>query len=296
MTFVGTVVVGGVSTTPTVIATSGTGANANISLGSLGITGTIFQVADVTSSGDPDLIVSSILQDVGGHTSPLTKTGPGTMQLLGANTYTGDTTVLEGTLALSGNSIADANSLVINGGKVDVAAAANETVNTLYFGSTQQVAGTYGSTSSAATYQDDSRFSGSGIVTVTSSPAVADPYAVWSAQIADPSQRGRAADPDGDGLTNLQEYLFGTSPTTATGSLTELESTPSGLIVRWNQLATGTSVYVLRESATLMESTWPVSTATISDNPVQDLPGYVRKQALIPIDSARKFIRVEANE
>ena len=295
LAFVGTLVVGGDSILPSTIQTTGTGPYANASLGSLGLLGTTFQVADVTSSSDPDLIVTSILQDVGGHASPLTKTGAGTMQLLGANTYTGDTTVLEGTLAVSGNSIADTNKLIINGGKVDVAAATNEIVGSLYFGSAQQIAGTYGSTSSSATHQDDSRFSGSGIVTVTTGP-VADPYAVWSAQISDPSQRGRAADPDGDGFTNLQEYLFGTSPTTATGSLTQLEVTPSGLIVHWNQLATGTSVYVLRESATMMESPWPVSTATITDSAVQDLPGYVRKQALIPIDSARKFIRVDANE
>ncbi|MEI7909692.1 MAG: autotransporter-associated beta strand repeat-containing protein [Verrucomicrobiota bacterium] len=294
LTFVGTLVVGGSSTVPSVITTTGTGAYANASLGSLGLPGTTFQVADVTSSSDPDLLVDSILQDVGGHASPLTKTGPGTLLLTGANTYTGTTTVLAGTLAVSGNSIADSNKLVIDGGKVDIAAASEEVVGTLFLGSVQQDAGSYGSSTSGATHVDDTRFSGDGILTVSSGPYV-DPYIAWSAQITDPAQRGRDADPDGDGFTNLQEFLFGTSPIANTGALSQVESTPAGLLVSWNQLATS-GTYILQESTTMMESPWPTSTATITDNPVQDVTGYVRKQALIPLGSAQKFVRIEAHE
>ncbi len=295
LALVGTLVVGGVSTVPAEIHTPVAGPYANASLGSNGLPGTVFQVADVTSSSATDLTVSSILRDIATHASPLTKTGPGTMLLSGANTYTGETTILEGELIVSGDSIVDTNKLVINGGKLGIVDAANETVGTLFFGSTQQVAGTYGSTSSSATYKDDSRFAGSGILTVTTSP-VANPYDVWSAQITDINQRGRNADPDGDGFTNLQEFLFGTSPIANNGSLTQMEKTPSGLILSWNQRATGTGSYVLEESATLMEGSWSASTATISDNAVQDLPDYVRKQALIPLNSPRKFVRVVAAE
>ncbi len=163
---VGTLVVGGGSGNPSSILTSGTGSYATASLGSSGLPGTTFQVADVTNNSAADLTVSSVLMDVGFVPSPLTKTGPGTMALLAANTYTGATNVLAGTLAVTGNSIADASKLVLDGGKLDIAAAANESVDNLYFGSVKQSAGTYGSTASAATHQDDSRFSGTGILTV----------------------------------------------------------------------------------------------------------------------------------
>jgi autotransporter-associated beta strand protein len=287
--FVGTLAVGGSSTIPSMIFTSGVGANANASLGSIGLPGTVFQVADVTSDVAPDLTVSTILRDVLNVSSPLTKTGPGTMMLTGTNTYTGDTTVSAGALVVSGNSIPDTNKLVLDGGKLDL--SVDETVGTLFFGGTQQVAGTYGSLASTATFKDDSRFAGTGVLTVTTNPGVS--YESWAAIIPNPDDRDRADDADDDGFSNLEEFLFGTSPVAATGSLAPIENTGTGLIVRWNQRATGGSVYVLQESATLQDP-WGVSPATISDNPVQDVPDYIRKQAVIPVDSARKFVRVEA--
>ena len=39
------------------------------------------------------------------------------------------------------------------------------------------------------------------------------PYERWSFQVADPTQRGDGADPDGDGALNLYEYATGTNPT-----------------------------------------------------------------------------------
>lgn len=292
LAFVGTLVVGGSSTQPALIHTTGTGDYANISLGSVGLPGTTFQVADVTSSPDADLTISSIIRDVAANPSPLVKTGPGTMSLQGANTYTGATTISGGELTVNGGAIPDGNAVVIDGGKLGV--TADETVGTLFFGGVQQIAGTYGSTSSTATYQDDTRFSGTGVLTVTTGP-VTDPYTLWAAVIPNAADRDKTDDPDGDGFTNLEEFLFGTSPVANTGSLTETERTGAGLVVRWNQRAT-TGTYVLRESATMQENPWPASSAPITDNPVQDLPDYVRKQAVIPVDSASKFVRVEATE
>ncbi len=296
---VGTVIVGGVSTVPSTIFTNAAflpggatpSANANVSLGSLGTgqQGTIFQVADVAVGAD--LTVSSILTNINASVSTLTKTGPGTMALSGANTYPGDTTVEAGELTVSGNSIVDTNKLALNGGKLGV--TLNEIVGTLFYGGVQQLAGTYGSTSSGATYQDDSRYSGAGVLIVDVGP-VTDPYILWTAQITD-GDSSRTGDPDGDGFSNLQEFLFGTSPIASNGSLSTVEDTGSGLIVRWNQRATGSGVYVLQESATL-ENPWPTSSATITDNPTQDIPDYIRKQAAIPIDSAKKFVRVFATE
>ncbi len=184
--------------------------------------------------------------------------------------------------------------MVLNGGKLGV--AADETIGTLFFGGVQQATGTYGSTSSAATFKDNTRFSGTGIVTVTGVVA-AGPYALWSAVISNPADRDRTDDPDGDGLTNLQEYLFGTSPIAGNGATVQTQSSPSGLVVRWCQRS-ATGAYVLQEGTTLADP-WAVS-AVVPVN-AADQSGlysadYVRKEAVIPINSVRKFVRVQATE
>ncbi|MES2920172.1 MAG: autotransporter-associated beta strand repeat-containing protein [Verrucomicrobiota bacterium] len=298
LAFVGTVVVGGTSILPSMISTTGTGPYANISLGSLGLLGTTFQVANVTNSSAVDLTVNSVLQNVGGQISSLTKTGAGTMFVKGAKTYTGATNVSAGELRLDTVYLADtAEVSIASSAFLNMTHSSVESIGRLILGGVQMPVGKYAAVGNGgAGITETARIKGFGTLQVTI-PPITDPFELWALQISNPADRGRTSDPDGDASTNLQEFLFGTSPNIANGSLSTFQSTPSGLIVRWSQRATGTSTYVLRESTTSLESTWQDSTAPVSDGAIQDLlPDYRRKEALIPIDSVRKFVRVQATE
>lgn len=109
--FLGSITVGG-SSYSTITSENGV----NDHLGS----NTVFDVADVTGDSNPDLFVTTGLQNQSGDfsTAPggLTKTGAGTMQLAGVNIYTGNTTINAGTLALNGSASLSSPLITIAGG------------------------------------------------------------------------------------------------------------------------------------------------------------------------------------
>lgn len=295
LALVGTVIVGGESNVPANVYTTGTGANANISLGSLGVPGTTFQVANVSNDASADLIISSLLRDVRTASSPLVKTGPGTMQLIGPSSYTGTTRVEQGELQLDTPYLALASTVEIEAaGTLNLQFDGSDTIGGLTLAGSAMPDGIYAAVGNGgAGVTTTARITGPGRLIVSSSGAQS--YESWAAIIPDEAERDRTADPDGDGFSNLEEYLFGTSPTGASGELTRLETGDSGLVIRWNQLVGGNGTYALQESTTLADP-WGPSSLTAIDAAVQDLPGYVRKEALVPVDAARKFIRVQGAE
>lgn len=179
------------------------------SAGGIHFTGAVLNNGPFTVNTPVSNAISELSGVVSGSGS-LTKSGAGTLVLSAANTYTGDTFVNNGVLAVNGSSIADTNQLVIDGGIVQV--TGTETVNSLYFGGVQQAGGTWGSTASAATHKDDSRFSGTGVLSVTTGPAVGG-FDSWVAGFGlAVEDRDPADDPDGDGHNNLLEYTLGGNP------------------------------------------------------------------------------------
>ncbi len=175
-----------------------------------------------------------VLNQGAGSTLAVTKVGAGTWTLTGTNTYTGDTTVNAGVLAVDGDAIANANKLVINGGKVDPMGA-TEVVNTLYFGVTQQASGTWGATGSGAAHIDDTHFTGTGVVSVTTAPVAG--YSSWAAANGATGQT-MDQDHDNDGVKNGIEYFMGQTGSTFTANPTALGGT-----VTWLMGGTYTGVY-----------------------------------------------------
>ncbi len=82
-----------------------------------------FSVADITGNADPDLVISAttaIRNDDAVGADSITKTGAGTMALLGASTYSGTTTISAGTLQLGngGTSGSIGNGAITNNGAI----------------------------------------------------------------------------------------------------------------------------------------------------------------------------------
>ncbi|MDB4055488.1 autotransporter-associated beta strand repeat-containing protein, partial [Akkermansiaceae bacterium] len=98
-----------------------TGSSINTNSG--GSAGTItFNVADGT--GASDLTVSSIISNQGS----ILKSGSGTMKLTANNTYTGTTTVSEGTLIINGDHSAATGAVNVGGGILDATLAGSGTL------------------------------------------------------------------------------------------------------------------------------------------------------------------------
>jgi uncharacterized repeat protein (TIGR02543 family) len=97
----------------------------------------------------------------------LYKAGTATLTLSGNNTYTGSTTIAVGTIAASTASSLGRGALSIStGAKLAMNYTGSTRVPSLSLGGTAQANGSYGSTSSPATYKNDTWFSGTGVLGV----------------------------------------------------------------------------------------------------------------------------------
>ena len=231
--------------------------------------------------------------DISGTGFGITKEGAGNLLLSGTNTYTGDTTVNAGVLALTGNSIVNTAKLVINGiGKVDL--TGTETVAALDFDATPQPDGDYSASSvpPGATITIAS-FSGTGTLTV-GTPS--DPFIAWSGGAA------FNADSNNDGVKNGLAWLLGApdKDTNALDRLPKVSQNGGGLVMKFTCLklaSRGTSTLTLQHSGDLGHndpwfSVAVPDTATTVGNVVFTVPttnanpNLVDLEATIPVTEA----------
>lgn len=239
----------------------------------------------LTLTGEGDIVIGDSLGAYGATGFSLAKTGTGTLTLTGSNTYTGTTTVSGGTLAVNGTALPDASSLIIDGGVV--APTGTETVATLFFGATQQAAGTWGATDSGAEHIDDTRFSGSGVIEVTTGPGLA--YTTWAA--ANAGGDGPDLDSDGDGVPNGVEFLMGESGSTFTPNPALVAGT-----ITWPKDPTALATWSVETSTNLQDEVtpgdggWTTATTGVTDNgdSIEFTPGgggerlFIRLRVAIP--------------
>lgn len=134
----------------------------------------------------------------------IVKNGTGTLSLTGANTYSGDTTVNEGTLSVSTPFLANSSTVSLaSGTKIDLATGAADTIGKLVIDGVTVPQGTYDSSHPIyGTY-----FTGTGSLVIVGG------YSSWATtNNLDATNNGLTQDPDNDGISNLMEFYLNGNP------------------------------------------------------------------------------------
>lgn len=178
-------------------------------------------VADVTNSPEADLVISAKLKNSVGPggafvnlISGIEKTGSGTLELSGMNTYTGNTHVVEGRISIQEPYLAvTADVLVNEGAVIQLDFDGTNAIDQLVLAGVYQEPGVYGAQGSGAPFES-ARIAGSGTLTVRAGPDLT-PFEQWMVanhpSIVAPDN-GPDSDPDGDGASNLFEFAYGGNP------------------------------------------------------------------------------------
>lgn len=134
-------------------------------------------------------------------------------------------------------------------------------------------------------------------------PLPASPYEIWLA--SQPGLSGAlalpSADPDHDGISNRDEFAFGSDPSSgADPSLSTTVQSPEGLEIRWTARMGSGVTYTVTGSPTLgaAPSPWsPVSSPVGLMQPpdIALSAAYERRSITIPLTEAQGFYRIEAN-
>ena len=158
------------------IALGTSGAALNINNGKL--TFLAAGIASITGSGTVNLQGPAYFS-VGGTNSidvaisglgSLTKEGIGSLTLSGLNTYSGDTSVLAGTLSISAASLNDLADVYLYTASIfNLAYASTDTIRSFFIDGVAQDAGIWGSLGSGVAHET-SRLTGSGLLNVTTAP------------------------------------------------------------------------------------------------------------------------------
>jgi fibronectin-binding autotransporter adhesin len=170
-----------------------------------------------------DITIAQALENAPSAVGSLTKSGVGTLILTGANTYTGDTTVVDGILEISSTYLDDTSTLTIgtvaaSPAVLNLPNAGTDTVASLVIDGVVQANNLYDSSNSGGAI--------TGLGKIQVGPA-SNTYANWL--IANSPATGFTTDTDKDGVPNGVENVLGTNPNTSSAGLTQISATTTSV-------------------------------------------------------------------
>lgn len=177
--------------------------------GTLGAGGGVANNGTLAFNRSDALAVPNVISGTGS----VVQSGGGVTTLSAENTYTGDTVVSAGTLELTHDSLDDdADVRLTTGATLKLSHEETDTIDQLYINGVLQAGGTWGPEGSGATHES-ALITGEGKLFVTHGPGGGDPYDSWATDhfLAGPDAE-KDADPDHDGLNNLQEFALNGDP------------------------------------------------------------------------------------
>jgi autotransporter-associated beta strand protein len=269
-----------------------------------GLTNAFIRSGGAHISSGVDITIPQILRvDPASTGGGFTKSGSGRVNLTAVNTYTGDTIVSAGTLSLgngtANSGLADAADVSIaSGATLNLNYSGTDQIDELIINGQRRIAGVWGAVGSGAANTDPA-LSGAGTLTVTTGAPPLSDYEVWASGYT-PAVGLAAADDDGDGLSNFQEYAFGLNPKSGDSSNPISQAlNPSTGTFKYTRRATPatTGISYSYESSTTLTGSWPtfVPTTATSNNatPVEEMTVTVPAELL---QETKLFLRVKASQ
>ena len=228
--------------------------------GTIDSTYTIAGLDTLTVGGnDATSTFAGVIQQSTARTHALTKIGTGTFTLTGANTYSGNTTIEDGTLSVSQSNFADASTVTIGTAEASAAVlhlpnAGTDIVTGLIIdGVAQSGNGTmYDAANSGGA------ITGIGKIQVGTAPVVG--YSVWAS--SNTVLEGENGDDDDDGIINLVEYALGLNPQVGNPSPGTFTGNTLTFVKGAEAKTAGDVTYQIETSTTLAEGSWLPAAAT----------------------------------